>query len=112
MNITPRMIESAYEFLRATPPFSGWRLPHADEVEFRVSRHRDRLAHFVEGREGPIIAVSSVNVTYPETLLRVMAHEMVHLAQWLHKTETPGAEHNAEFFRMAAKVAKAHGFDI
>ena len=44
LRLTPEILEGAYEFLRATPPFRGWRLPHADEVEFVVSRHRHNNA--------------------------------------------------------------------
>jgi len=30
--LTPATLTAAYEFLRTTPPFKGWKLPHADEV--------------------------------------------------------------------------------
>ena len=42
--LTPAVLAAAYEYLRATSPFKGWRLPHCDEVEFSVTRHRDRMA--------------------------------------------------------------------
>src|SRR5690349_18038866 len=45
LRLTPDIIEGAYEFLRMTPPFRGWRLPPADEVEFVVSRHKRYLGY-------------------------------------------------------------------
>ena len=38
LTLTPDMLESAYEYLRVSPPFCRWGLPHADHVMFRVLR--------------------------------------------------------------------------
>jgi hypothetical protein len=43
--------------------------------------------------------------------MAVMAHEMVHLHQRDVCMETPGAQHNAAFNKLAAKVCRLHGFD-
>ena len=36
MQITPELLEASYELLRSMPPFKRWKLPHADNVVFRV----------------------------------------------------------------------------
>src|SRR5258708_16268586 len=41
LTLTPEMLESAYEYLRVSPPFCHWDLPHADHVSFRVLRAKD-----------------------------------------------------------------------
>jgi hypothetical protein len=41
----------------------------------------------------------------------VMAHEIIHLHQALVGMESPCAEHNAAFNKLAAQVCKTHGFD-
>jgi hypothetical protein len=108
--IVPSLLVASYEFLRATPPFAAWHLPSADDVEFFVSRKRQWIGGFIGGRP-PRIVTSSARVGHTNTLIRVMAHEMVHLKQFLHRTETPNTEHNAEFRLLEARVCRYHGFD-
>jgi hypothetical protein len=112
LRLTPEVVAAAYEFLRASAPFRGWKLPEADEVEFHVIGARDRRGHYCAG-EGAThrIAVSAANVGHCETLMRTIAHEMIHLVQREHRCETPNAEHNGEFWRMARLVCLHHGFD-
>jgi hypothetical protein len=113
LRLTPDILAAAYEYLRATPPFRGWRLPHADEIGFTVSRHRDRHSHligYVRSTEAEI-AVSEMVVGSSLTLIEAMAHEMVHLKQHLRRSETSKTAHNAEFRRLAALVCRHHHFD-
>lgn len=109
--ITPAALAAAYEYLRTTPPFKGWKLPHADEVEFRVTRHRDREAdHEVLRRRNHIIRVSAVRIKTTDALMQAMAHEMVHGYQdGIARTDTR-AIHNSEFKRLAQRVCRMHGW--
>ena len=103
---TPEMLAAAYELLRATPPLRGWRLPPADEVEFRVTRTRHQGAF----NPPATISISAKRVATLDRLIVVMAHEMVHLHE--HVTGCPGdAEHGHVFRRMAAQVCRYHLFD-
>lgn len=112
LRLTPDMLIGAYEFLRACEPFRAWRLPHADEIEFRVINARDRRGHYCRGDEARhCIAVSAANVGHTETLIRTLAHEMIHLFQRERALETPNTEHNAAFKRLARLVCLYHGFD-
>lgn len=115
------MLETAYEYLRSTPPFKNWKLPHADEVEFAVMRHRAREAdhdRYTRGdghtirRGDHIIRVSAHTVKTTNALIEAMAHEMVHAYQeGVVKTGSYVVVHNAEFKRLAARVCKIHGWD-
>jgi hypothetical protein len=114
LRLTPEIIEGAYEFLRTTPPFRGWNLPHADEVTFVVSRHKLHVGYHRGSRRkihSHEIGISQACVGHTNTLLRTMAHEMIHQHQQRQRTDTPNTEHNAEFTRLARIVCRHHGWD-
>lgn len=103
------ILEGAYNYLRATPPFNKWKLPESDVIAFHISAGkimgyytRDNVHH---------IALSAKRVGHTNTVMHIMAHEMIHLHQAVVKTETPNTEHNAEFDRLARKVCRLHGWD-
>jgi hypothetical protein len=112
--LTPEMLAAAYDFLKATPPFNKWGLPESEEVKFRVGRRPTEAARYQWDGVCHTITVSEKGVGYSASLLRAMAHEMVHL----HLEET-GMEsrahsaevHNGAFRVLAAQVCKVHGFD-
>ena len=109
--ITPQRLAGVYEMLRQWPPFSGWRLPLASAVKFHILKtdkwHAD---WWIEGNTHHIRA-SEKKHYHLVSLMASMAHEMIHVRQRITKTETSGAEHNAEFHVLAKRVCKAFGFD-
>ena len=112
MRLTPQILEAAYVFLQATPPFRGWGLPSSETISWRVTRHRDRWGECGnESGENHWISISEHKVAHSNTLLWTIAHEMVHLRQVIKRTETRNAEHNAEFVRLWQMVARHHGWD-
>lgn len=111
LHISPAMMETAYEFLRATPPFRGWKMPPADDVAFRVMRAGDYRGLYHRENGQHIISISGKWIGHSATLLAVMAHEMIHLHQAVRGLETGNTEHNAQFHRLAGRVCKLHGFD-
>jgi len=42
--LTPQMCAAVYDCLREFPPFSRWKLPPADEIEFRCTARNDCTA--------------------------------------------------------------------
>jgi hypothetical protein len=110
--LTPDIIEAAYEFLRVTPPFKGWRLPPGDDVVFHVCGSKWMGYYCREIATGlHHISLSAKRVGHTNTVFHVMAHEMIHLHQAVAKTETANTEHNAEFNRLARQVCRLHGWD-
>ncbi len=111
MILTPDILVGAYEFLRQTPPFKRWKLPHADEVEFAVTHQRGQQetgACFVLGDGRQRISLSAKAISHTHTLVAVMAHEMVHLYCNMMGVR---AEHGREFRECAEQVCSHHGFD-
>ena len=108
LKLTPDMLAAGYDFLRTTAPFSKWRLPESDELGFHVVRDPGLSADFGVEQGVPYIRVSEANNGLAITLLSTLAHELIHLRQYL----TGDREHHGpRFRRMAARVCAIHGFD-
>jgi len=101
LHITPDLLERTYELLRHTRPFRRWKLPEADDVEFHVTRHRDRFGDCTDG-DPYTIRISSTKHDTLATVLETMAHEMCHMRD---------ITHGKVFTRLAKQVCRHHGFD-
>lgn len=111
LRITPESLAAAYECLRAFDPFRRWALPHATTMKFRVIRSRtDHGAFWVDGQT-PVMEISERKHGHLGSLLETVGHEMIHLHQRLKRTDTPNAQHNAEFNRIAKRVCRTFGWD-
>lgn len=111
MIVTRETICAAYVFLRQTPPFNRWRLPEPGEVRFTVLRKAQHYGdhEFLNGRHH--IRVSIFKHRHLLTLLKTVAHEMIHM----HETRTNrngSSGHGKGFYRRAAQVCKHHGWDV
>lgn len=111
-HVTPANLVSAYELLRTTPPFRGWRLPHPDDVAFKVCRRTDIGARIVLiPDKPPSIEVSSKAASTLPVLLRYMAHEMVHLHEHISGDMRGDCMHGQGYRRRATRVCAVHCFD-
>lgn len=110
LHLTPQLLEAVYELLRLTAPIKRWNLPHADVVEFHVTKHTDRSGDYVDGGECHVIRISSVYHSTLQSLTLTMAHEMCHLQQ--RRTAPREGVHGKEFKRLARLVCRHHGFDL
>lgn len=110
LTINKEMLGPAYDYLRATKPFSRWKLPAADEVIFGIIPNKDRSAHYYcrksDGRH--VIECSSHWNTRHVVLLSSLAHEMAHLHLNLTGRHSSRNPHNAEFWRLADRICKNH----
>lgn len=111
VHLTPRILEHGYELLRAAPPFERWGLPPADQVVFRVMGTDDYMGLWVFDGGHHQISLSARRISLVDTMLSVMAHEMLHAYQHLTRTDSPRVQHNAAFRKMAAKICALHGWD-
>lgn len=115
LKLTPDMISAAYDFLRETAPFKGWRLPHSDEIGFHVVPDPNTIADFVLEQDNSMHIRVSVHNFHTVTLIMTVAHEMVHMYQCMHKLAKNGNKmalvHNADFKRRAKRICAIHGWD-
>ena len=111
LRLTPDLLAAAYDFLRTTDPFLGWKLPKSGRIKFLVIKDPRRYADFGAENGVPTIRVSTARNGHAATLLSTVAHETIHLHQYLRGLETKG-EHNADFRRRAKRVCAAHGYDL
>lgn len=111
LHITPAMMEASYELLRTTPPFRGWKLPAADEVEFKVISSESRSADYFRKADGThCIRANQKWIGSLNGLVATMAHEMCHMH---HNIECPSnqAWHGKWFQSAARQVCRYHHFD-
>jgi hypothetical protein len=109
LRLTPEIMAAAYEYLRATPPMSNWKLPPADEVTFVVINKYNPIGTYTYD-DGHVITASDKRIGHTHTLLALIAHEIVHMYRRLigHQSwET----HGPEFKKLGNPVCRVHGFD-
>jgi hypothetical protein len=106
--LDPAVLEAAYEFLRATPPFRRWKLPPGAAVEFHVIASQGLRGRCVDDGEHQTIAISAGTIGHTHSLMMAMAHEMIHVRDNLAGIR---AHHGSSFRRSAAQVCRYHGFD-
>lgn len=113
--ITPTLVASMYSMLRECPPFAGWHLPEADAVEFKTAARKDIYGEHIE-KTPPTrgarhtVTISVENNGHLDTILRSLAHEMIHVAQAVAKTANKN-QHNADFHRRCRQVGRVTGWD-
>ena len=110
LHVTPPMLEAAYTLLQSTPPFSGWKLPLADDVEFHVIRSPTIRGEYDTAGDVHIIRISSAVIGTLQELLSTMAHEICHMRQQIVAPDDK-SHHGARFQKYADSVCKMHCFD-
>jgi hypothetical protein len=116
MDLTPDILRAAYMYLDATPPFNGWNLPDAEDVEFVVTKTKKEqgCCHCFKTLDGLttrfMIEISTTYHKYTLSLLGTMAHEMVHLHEFMVGFNKYRM-HGKVFKALAKEVCDAHGFD-
>lgn len=114
--LTPEILAAAYDFLRATPPFIRWNLPEPEDIKFRTSRHPKSAGKYVwdPNDKSHYIIASVRGIGHTDSLMKFMAHEMIHLHLRIMGWESKGVSseiHNVAFCKLAAQVCRWHGFD-
>lgn len=112
IHLTPNMLEAAYELLRTTPPFRGWKLPDGETISFHVtnSNHTHGQHIATPGVNDHIIKISAKRHKTMISLLLTMAHEMVHVREHGLGIRAD-VMHGKAFKRLADQVCKHHKFD-
>lgn len=108
--LTPQRLAIWYDALRQMPPFSRWRLPVADDVEFRTPMRYDIFGEHVSDPQNGVcvITVSIAMNGHLDTVLRTLAHEMGHAAEVVAGRRMT---HGPHFRRRMLAVGASLGWD-
>ncbi len=110
LRMTPEMVAASYDYLNVTRPYTGWNLPSSEDVTFRVVSTPNLRGWYRLIKGHHVIAVSRRNVGSTLNLMRVVAHEMLHL--YLRETGMEnGSMHSAAFVKLGAVICREHGWD-
>lgn len=113
MKLNPEIVRHAYSSLSCAYPFTKWKLPLPQEVDFQIIHDPELLGSYMwdcgEDYEHTI-TISSARCLFFMTMLSTLAHEMVHCSfhrqkgdKWLH--------HGIEFRRRCKLVGESLGLD-
>lgn len=100
--VTETSILACYQFLRKLHPFCDWDLPA--KIECAAIDDAQCYGEFIEQRE---INISRATVWEMSSLVRTMAHEMVHLRQSM-LGKPP--DHDKLFYKLAKEVCLHFGW--
>lgn len=109
MKLTVSNLRDIYSMLRGMSPFVAYKLPDADEIEFKLNRSSMLMGSY-EPDPDTITISRTICTTYP-LVIETMGHEMVHLALE-RKGEETHANHGAQFLILAEKVCTEFGWKL
>lgn len=113
MKLTPTILKQIYITLSICEPFSKWNLPLADEIKFIVTDDIDTMGtyYYDDGeKHAHTITISKARCGFIETVIRVMAHEMIHASR--HDTITEAwTKHDKTFRYRAHQIGTTLGYD-
>ena len=113
MRITPKILESIYLTLAKCDPFLKWDLPPSELCRFYIVDDHSVMAtyEYDESLSRPhIFAISKARCGHYDTVVRSMAHEMIHASRWNTSTAA-WQKHDKTFKHRALLVSQSLGFD-
>jgi hypothetical protein len=106
--ITPETVKATYLYLLNFPPFSRWQMIKPERLTFLVVDYSSEYARYAPDRME--IRVSNVTVSKQQTLLKKMAHEMIHVHE--HAVDRWSKKHDSAFFiKCRDQVCRHFDFD-
>lgn len=110
MKFTSSSLRSIYIMLRNLAPFKNWSMPDEKNMIFVASNDTDAMGTYIydEELERHVMTISKQKNGHLDTVIKTMAHEMIHLRRW----KTSGWDKHDDVFRKyATQVANELGFD-
>jgi hypothetical protein len=111
MKITPKILESIYLTLAKCDPFIKWDLPPSELCRFGIVDDHTVMAtyEYDDSLAKPhIFSISQARCGHYDTIVRSMAHEMIHCSR--HKSGK-WTLHDTTFKRRKTAVGLELGFD-
>lgn len=113
MKLTPAVLRNLYASLVCCYPYTRWKMPLPEEVDFVVTADPDLMGTYLYDTGGDYehtITVSSARCAFFSTVLSTLCHEMIHMSfhrqkgdRWLH--------HGKNFRDRCKRVGNELGLD-
>ena len=113
MKLTSTILKNIYNMLVACEPFDKWNMPLAAQIKFIVNADPDVMGTYMydDGEKWEhIITISTARCGFLDTVIRTMAHEMIHMSFYRRKGNK-WAQHGKEFRARCHMVGKELGLD-
>jgi len=108
MTPTSKTLEAMYIMLCQIKPFNHWEMPNTACIKFNVTSEEDAYGTYIFEDDMHLITISKAKCSHFETILKTLAHEMIHMKRYRNKNWD---KHDAVFRRYATAVADEFGFD-
>jgi hypothetical protein len=112
--ITENNIANLYSALIEFPVFDEYKLPPASKVDFVVV-HDDTICGQYEPPEAGephVITISTAKCGHLDTVLKTLAHEIIHMICYLESPKTDKyTSHKGLFLKLQKRVANSLGYD-
>ena len=99
MKLTPAILKNIYCTLYCCEPFTKWKLPLPEQIKFIVNSDPDVMGTYLydDGEKWEhIVTISNARCGFLETVIRTMAHEMIHMSFYRRKG-SKWTHHGREF---------------
>ena len=113
MKLTAPILRNLYTALVCCEPFTKWNMPLPEAIDFVVDFDESTMGtyRYDDGEKYEhLITISSARCGHLDTVIRTMAHEMIHMSRsgtvsdaWL--------KHDQTFRRRAHRISSELGFD-
>jgi len=111
MKLTPAILKNLYSAIYCMKPFNRWNMPLPEQINFVPNADKDAMGTYIyeDGEEFEhTITVSTEMCGHLSTVIRVLAHECIHMSRWANDR---WSSHDKEFKRRAKVVSEELGFD-
>jgi len=113
MKLTSEIVKNLYASLYCCYPFTKWKMPLPEEIEFVVTSDPETMGTYLydtgEDYEHTV-TISSARCGHYYTVITTLAHEMIHMS--FHRQEgAKWAQHGKPFRTRCKLVANELGLD-
>jgi hypothetical protein len=113
MKLTSEVVKNLYASLYCCYPFTKWKMPLPEEIEFVVTSDPETMGTYLLDTGGDYehtITISSARCGHYYTVITTLAHEMIHMSFFRQKGDK-WMQHGKPFRTRCLMVAHELGLD-
>ena len=107
--LTDENLKLLYKTFCRMEPFDKLDMPHAHQIQLKVTRRKDIMGEFAP--EENTIYISSARNAHFDTICKTLLHEMAHLYCYKAKEQEYHDHDNKRFKSIIRHIASLYGFD-